>query len=103
MQLIAKGIDMVAPIISMGWKDITSYSQGETDRGPRVMVLVGHDVRVTVHRHRHYDPDVWLLSCHPFFDCKVLNNKELEEAKAEAIELVRSRLLLMLNSLGGTK
>lgn len=40
--------------------------------------------RLTVHRHIHYPPDVWLASCTDLFSQIELASKELNEAKCQA-------------------
>jgi hypothetical protein len=40
--------------------------------------------RLTVHRHIHYPPDVWLASCTNLFSQIELASKDLDEAKCQA-------------------
>ena len=70
----------------MKWK--YTYNKGVNDGAE----ARAGQLRVSVHRHRHYDPEAWLLSCSPFFDCRVLASKELEEAKLQAVSLVQTTL-----------
>jgi hypothetical protein len=67
------------------WKDITTYSRGETERIPRIWEIEACGIRISVHRHIHYPKDTWLLTCLPFFDCRELSSKDVELAKQEAI------------------
>ena len=72
----------------MNWKDNTSYSQDDKERVPsswRAEWGGGNKLRVTVHRHRDYEDDVWLLSTHPgLVDMYVLTSKDIEAAQREA-------------------
>jgi hypothetical protein len=70
------------------WKDETSYTQGDKERIPRSWVRWDGLLRVTVHRHIHYPPDQWLLSCAPWFDKRELESKDADAAKDEAVTLV---------------
>lgn len=70
----------------MNWKDITTYSQNDKERIPRIWHINVGPFRVSVHRHRHYEPDQWLLSTVPaLFDCELLSSGDLEEAKCQAL------------------
>lgn len=47
---------------------------------------------IMVHRHIHYEPDQWLMSCVQYgFSCHELKAKELSEACKEALQVVRDR------------
>jgi hypothetical protein len=81
------------------WKDTTSFSQREKDRAPRTWQRWDGLLRMTVHRHIHYPPDRWLLSCDPWFDKRELSSVDATKAKAEAVELVMQVLEGALNSL----
>lgn len=72
------------------WKDITSYSQGDKERVPRVWKIHFGDFELTVHRHIYYDPKMWLASS-PLFERREMG-EDLEEAKKKAIELLKSKL-----------
>ena len=48
--------------------------------------------RLTVHRHIHYPPDVWLASCTDMFSQMELKSKDLSEAKCQAKARVQSIL-----------
>lgn len=78
----------------MTWEDQSSYGRGE--RGvvePTAWALRAGRVRVVVHRHIHYDPDVWLLTCDAAsFDNYELDAKEVSAAQTEALGLVAGRL-----------
>ena len=76
----------------MSWKNVSSFSARTKDRTPNAWKFNARGVILTVHRHIHYPPDVWLASAEPFFDMKELTAKDPEKAKKEAIELVVSYL-----------
>lgn len=76
----------------MKWKDNSSFSRGTHDRTPKTWVAQIGDFCITVTRHIHHPPNVWVLNCDPFFAQHELNNKDVDEAKKEAIELVRKVL-----------
>ncbi len=59
----------------------------------RIYIFRTKTLAVTVHRYVGYPPEVWLLSCAPFFDKHVLENTALEEAQREAKLLVFQRVL----------
>jgi hypothetical protein len=82
------------------WRDVSSYSRDEA-RVPKSVEFATKDLRVCVTRHRDYGPDVWCLVCHDVFMSYplVLKAKQLEDAKAEALVVVRGRLERMLGSL----
>jgi len=84
------------------WKDTTSYRQGEraSTAKPRSWEMITmSNLRVIVHRHID-DPYSWFLSCYDLRIEKLqLNSEDIEEAKEEAIQIVRARLQEHLNSL----
>ena len=56
-------------------------------------------LRIIVHHHIYHDPDEWLLSCYELgVEKKSLKNKDDFRARNEALELVRSKLKSMLDS-----
>ena len=80
----------------MEWKDTTSYSQSDKERIPRSWTIKSVELSITVHRHRDYDKDVWLLSCvNLHIDCKQLGNKDIELAKNEALNYVASYINIL--------
>jgi len=72
------------------WRDVTSYSQTETDHTPRSWELKTTQMRITVHKHQYYDPDQWLLSAYGTvsIDKHVLGSKDIALAKLDAIKTV---------------
>ena len=78
------------------WKDKTTYTRDQVvaaDRTPRILSVNLGGVQLSVHRHIHHGPDVWLASCTPQFFCQVqLKSADIEEAKAEAITLLRKHV-----------
>jgi hypothetical protein len=78
---------------SLTWKDTTSFSQGEKDRTPRCWTAKAGRVQIVVHRHIHFPPDAWLLSCAALrIDNRQLKSKDVDEAKQEAVRIVRELL-----------
>ena len=75
------------------WKDSTSYQQSDKKREPRSWVMSVAGLRVTVHRHIHYAPTQWLLSCSELgFDMRELKALPANEAMGEAQRLVADAL-----------
>jgi len=77
----------------MEWKDITTYSQSDAERIPDAWEIRIGLCRICVHRHVHYPPNIWLLTCEPFFYRKELPRKDIARAKTYAIALVMRKLL----------
>lgn len=76
----------------MKWNDETSYQRGESNRTPRTWTARAGRFRITMFRHRHFPADAWLVTCEPLFDTRQLKATDVEQAKAEAIALVREGL-----------
>jgi hypothetical protein len=74
------------------WKDETTYSRSNKERAPRVWTAKAGGLTVTVHRHIHFGPHAWLVTCAPWFDCRELPTTGEESAKAQALDLVRQQL-----------
>lgn len=76
------------------WRDITSYSQVDSiPRTPRTWEMkVNGDFRIVVTRYTGYPPDMWLMTCRPFWDLVELQPKDVEDAKREAISRLRAKL-----------
>lgn len=76
----------------MQWKDTTSYSQREVDRVPRSWSCDIAKTDVTIFRHIHYPPDIWLIKCNYLGIKRELSSKEVEAAKSEAVALVKGEI-----------
>lgn len=76
----------------MNWKDVSSYSKGDTDRSPRTVQLDVAGLRVVVTRHIYHAPEDWVLNCEPWFSQRKVGDGTLEDAKETALYLVRARL-----------
>jgi hypothetical protein len=74
------------------WRDETTYSRDDKDRNPSIWNLYAGNLKITVHRHIHYAPDIWLLSCSDFYDKYELPDKDVEKAKKRAISLVSEKV-----------
>lgn len=67
------------------YKDITTYSQREKNRSPRILENQTNGIRFTVHKHIYYGGE-WLLTCRELgIENKTLNTEDMEEAKEKAI------------------
>lgn len=76
----------------MKWQDASSCSRGDKERIPTIWHLSECRICISVHRHIHYPKDMWLLTCEPFFDKYELPNKDIEDAKKLALDLVAVKL-----------
>ena len=83
------------------WKDATSWSQSDTaeDRKtPRAWELRDGSFCVLIHGHIYYEKEDWLVTCRSLgFEKMLLKSKntfdgKAEDAKAEALRIVRRRL-----------
>lgn len=84
----------------MIWNDTSSFSRSDTDRTPNSWASKAGKIYIKLHRHIHYPKDTWLLTCDPFFDKKVLLSKNADEAKAEALRMVRREFVTSLKAFG---
>lgn len=80
------------------WKDDSTYSQRDTVREIKTVSVNFASTRLTVTR-KHWHPDVWYVVCHDLNLENVLESKDLEGAKTEAIAAIRTRLTQMLEAL----
>ena len=75
------------------WKDVTSYSKGDTERKPRVLECeLAPGITIRVHKHIAWGEEFLLTSRKLEFDCTELNTADLEEAKAVALDRAYHRL-----------
>lgn len=82
---------------NLTWKDTTSHSRGATDRTPREWTCQTKTLRVVLHRRRLDDPKVWFMSCSDInIDGRRLEAVDVDDAKAEALELLRANLRNLL-------
>ena len=79
------------------WKDETKRDLGDKPRSVSSSSVRVVDVHVCVHRYTGYPPDCWFLTCEPFFKMKELLNKDVEEAKVEALGLLAARLKITMH------
>lgn len=85
--------------MTITWKDTSSFRQGDTQRIPNTFRANVGKLRLTVHRHIHYDKNDWLLSCDAFCDCKVIGSGTAEEAKTTAEVLIKEYLMACLEEI----
>jgi hypothetical protein len=83
-------------VLPLPWKNITSYSQRDTDRTPKTWEARFGKLRVCVTRHIDYPKDVWLLRCHDLGLERQLASPKIEEAACQARAIVQSHLEEML-------
>lgn len=74
------------------WKDTSTFSQGDKVRTPNCWRISGGGVTIILHRHIHYEKDDWLMSCEPWFTTRMLQSKDVDDAKAEALQKVKTAL-----------
>lgn len=68
------------------WKDVSGYGQYDTERIPNIWELKLKLISIRVHRNI-YNPGAWHLSCYALaLNTMILDNKDLESAKKEAVE-----------------
>ena len=85
----------------MKWEIERSCSQSGKDRTPKCWVANAGIFKLTVHRHIHYPPTAWLLSCDDVqLKCRELSATDIDAAKQEAIEIVRKRLIEAIEAMG---
>jgi hypothetical protein len=74
------------------WKDETSYSRNETNRIPRTWVNQSDWLKIVVTRHVDFEPDIWTLVANVgnLAQRVILDAREIESAKAEAMFRVRA-------------
>lgn len=80
------------------WKDDTIYSQSDADRTPRTWTARVGDLKIVVTRHINHDPDRWLLRTDWFGD-RLLDSRDVEEAKRQAIAWVKLRIFAIASKL----
>ena len=80
------------------WDDVTSYQRGDTERVPRSWKYHAGGLKIVVTRHIDY-PGVWILQCEPWFSARQLASDDAEDAKAEALVLVREKVEIVLSNL----
>jgi hypothetical protein len=82
----------------MGWKDSTSYSQGQKDRKPTAHTIRTEGLTITVTKGHIYYPGVWIMHCHQVGMKEIeLGTETEEESKIEAVRLVKSKLATLLD------
>ena len=78
----------------MNWKNTSSYSRNDKDRTPHTWSLEPiSTLRIIVTRHVHFQPIDWVLQCEAVrLDNYLLRSKEIEDAKREAVAIVKDRV-----------
>lgn len=85
----------------MIWKDITGYSRDDKERIQKWWSTKAGTLVISVGNSHIYYPDgkTWLLDCEPWFRVHPLKAKNIDEAKSEAISLIKKHLESALNAL----
>jgi hypothetical protein len=72
------------------WTDTTNYGQRDKDRTPRSWTWETADLRIKVHRLLAFG---WFVTCHQVkIACESLGDVTLDQAKFQAVELVRRKV-----------
>lgn len=73
-------------------RDISTHSQGDTERKPNVIEIDSGGIKFKVHRHIYY-PDTWLLSCRRMgIEHENLKTDDLPEALEKAKMFILSAI-----------
>ena len=75
------------------YKDISTYSRGETERNPKILSCEINGSEFIVHKHIYYGNE-WLLTCRELGIEKFeLKTEDIEEAKS----VVENKIVELLN------
>lgn len=88
--------------MSIKWKDVTSYQQGQTDRTPRAWRYDISGISIVVVSRHIANKGRWSLRCAPWFDVFDLGMDETvpaELAQQKALSLVRKKLKSIIDQL----
>ena len=85
------------------WVDSSAYSRDDKERIPTTWTLNTGQLRIVVTcGHIHYR-GIWIMHCHHVgIDTLRLSSETKEHAQESAIELVKQRLSMMMDSLQET-
>lgn len=94
------GVNSLGGVFDMStWRDVTSYSQGDKKRIPRVWELEGTPAKITVHRYSGI-PDTWFVTCREIgLETKALALVDIDDAQQEAISIVQERICQRITEL----
>jgi len=82
------------------WKDVTSYDRRDTVRDPKTFTVQVGDLRICVTCDHIYHKPNWVMHCAALnIDTKRLKATNLEEAKVEAIDIVKFRLATLSSNI----
>jgi hypothetical protein len=82
-----------------GWRDITSYSQGDTTRTPRTFEMMAGRMRLVVTRHRDIEPTDWQMEMQGVFITTLRGDRTAAFAKANCLMLARGYLRDAMNAI----
>lgn len=80
------------------WNNATSYSQRDTDRAPRTWNMDVCGLRICV--TRRHGLEGWYLICEPWHSLRLLKSADIDDAKAEAMELIGRRARELAKAFG---
>lgn len=84
------------------WEDTSSWSRGDKVSPADEFSLKLPSMRINVHRHVHYGPTVWLMTCRALdIDKHTLTSLDLQDAQKEALQIARTVVTGMLKELSG--
>lgn len=86
--------------MNMKWKDTTNYAKGQRGEiDPKSWSIKTNNLYIKIHKHIHYDDNVWFLSCLNV-DIKMFRLcTDLEKAKLKAIKTIKEKLNKMINEI----
>ena len=76
----------------MEWKDVSSYSRGDTSRKPNTFSAQCGPMRLVVLTGYIHHPGKWVTHAFPLFESRVLKATTREEAQAEAVQMAHDWL-----------
>ena len=86
---------------SLQWKDITSYSRSDVERIPSTFSVDLWKLRIVVSANHiaYKGTGTIIMHCSPFYDTYPLTSKNINDAKLEAVSLVKNQLQSVLSEL----
>lgn len=82
------------------WKDVTTFSRGETNRTPHVWQADVPMVRLLVLDNHIYCKGMWAVTCHPFSSDPIpLQSKDRDDAMRKATGMLADVIRKLARSL----
>src|SRR3990172_6174014 len=85
--------------MAVKWRVTMKEKVGPRRGLPRSTEFQAEKIRLVVTKNIGYSPDAWIAFCGTFIHGHVLKGGKLEEAQAEAVQLLRNELHRSLKSL----